>query len=102
MKEALKERGLYRDIAKDGAEAAQRALEGRDDPLMKLHWMIANRALEWLGLALMTNKEDGSERCPCCEVSSTCAGKCGTPNCGDDMIVGASNALTSLLAEAKA
>jgi len=104
-KAAIVERGLARDIAKDGAEAMRRALEGRDDPLMTLHWMLTNRALEMLGLGLMSPAADGGERCQVCELSAACAASekpCGTADCADALIPSAADFLAQQAAIASA
>lgn len=97
---AITERGLAKDIAANGEEAMQRALEGTDDPLMRLFWMISNRVLEGLGLGLLTLDENGADRCPQCEVSKACS--CEVANCADEWTASAADFIAADLTEAKA
>jgi hypothetical protein len=70
LKTAVEARGLGHLIAANGRDAAARvaadlkgAAEVDDyDPLMSAHWMIVNRVLEHMGLALMFD-----DLCPVCE-----------------------------------
>ena len=70
LREAVKARGLWQYVAKDGHAAMQNIvleLEGREreayfDPLMHAHNMIWSAALERCGLALMMG-----DKCPVCE-----------------------------------
>lgn len=104
-KDKIKAIGADHLIASSGEEAAQRAANGTDDPLMQLHWMIANRAMEALGPWLLLLNDDGTDRCPQCEFSKGCAASdqpCGDPNCADAWTEGAGNAIAQMLAEAKA
>lgn len=75
LRAAIDERGLMPLVARNGAEAVERAKEelggtatdASYDPLMGAHWMIVNRALESGGLYLMTG-----EICPVCEAIEHC------------------------------
>jgi hypothetical protein len=78
LRDAVRSRGLYDFVASSGKEAVARmaaqfedASDGKPyDPLMAAHFMIVDRALELGGLYLMTQKEDGSEYCPLCEMEA--------------------------------
>lgn len=69
-------KGMSHLIAADGKAAAKRMVEEVEgtatpdtyDPLMSCHWMIMTNALKAGGLYLMTDKSDGTEHCPLCEV----------------------------------
>ncbi len=71
LKTAIESRGLGHLIAANGRDAHARAvgeLKGENtlsdyDPLMSAHWQISSRAIEILGLGLMTG-----DYCPVCEV----------------------------------
>ena len=92
-------------LAADGQEALKRALDGNDDPLMKLNWMLTNRALEYLGIGLLAAKPDGGDYCPVCELSTSCATSkdpCGKENCADALIPSAADFLAKEAAQAKA
>lgn len=73
LKEAIKKRGLFHLVAKDGQAAVERMKEemagtqGDDnyDPLMTAHWMITGKALEMAGLYLLHG-----DLCPLCELNS--------------------------------
>lgn len=99
-KDAIAERGLDRDLATTGEEALARATAGRDDPLMKLHWMITGRATEMLGPWLLMVDEDGADRCPQCEISKACT--CGVADCADAWTPSAADALAKELAAGQA
>lgn len=82
LKQAIKSRGLFDLVARDGHEALEQAvgeLKGEPktlknfDPLMSAHWQIVNNAMETLGaiganpLALMASDPDHPEcECPIC------------------------------------
>jgi hypothetical protein len=74
LRNAIKERGIDHLGAKTGEQVIEEMkadLEGQKrpyDPLLDCHWMITCRAMELGGLYLMTQKEDGSNYCPICEV----------------------------------
>jgi hypothetical protein len=77
LKAEITSLGVADFIAQDGKEAMAQMvgdLKGETktrqnyDPLMGAYWMITNRALESGGLYLMTQDENGNERCPLCEV----------------------------------
>lgn len=93
LRAAINERGLTSLIARGGAAAAERttdefkgtATDATYDPLMACHWMITNRALEGLGLYVLTTKEDGSEYCPICEVLRRHPDPCPNGCTGDDV-----------------
>lgn len=71
LRDAIKTRGIWPLVARNGMEAAERfveELEGKAsdaswDPLMAAHWAIGGRATEILGLYIF-----GTEVCPVCEV----------------------------------
>lgn len=78
LRDAIRERGMYEFVASSGKEAASEMvaqLDGTEDPetpfdpLMSAHWGITNQVLDRAGLYVMFPKEDGSERCPLCEVA---------------------------------
>ena len=72
LREAINTRGLMPLVARNGYEAAERAVEevageandSSYDPLMACHWMILGRAMDSLGLYLL----GGDDLCPVCEV----------------------------------
>jgi len=70
LREKIRERGLYQFVAKDGAEAMQRMVEGGFDPLMSAHNRILENALSIGGLGLMVG-----DLCPLCELINQC--QCG-------------------------
>lgn len=75
IRKAINDRGMGHLGAKTGKQAMANAiteLEGRSaengfDPLMGCNNMIWSQALKILGLGLMSNNPDGSEKCPVCE-----------------------------------
>ena len=76
LRAAIHAKGMSHLGASSGEEAAERlkaeldgtATDSTFDPLMAANNMIWSRALEMGGLYLMTQKEDGTEYCPLCEV----------------------------------
>ena len=82
LKDAIKVRGLFDLVAKDGKEAMEQAkgqLEGKEqtlenfDPLMAAHWMIVSNSMEMIKgiggnpLALMMSDPEHPElECPIC------------------------------------
>lgn len=82
LRGALRLRGLYDLVAKDGAQAARDLADGRPDPLMSAHNAIVGNALGLVGLAAMAPNDDGTERCPLCYLKqlSLASPKC---ECGD-------------------
>jgi len=78
LKNAVEDKGMWHLVAKSGQEAMERTKSeiedgsqpGNFDPLMRLHWMISGRALEGLGLYLLSG-----DYCPMCEAGKCCA-KC--------------------------
>lgn len=74
LKEAIRVRGLYKFVSKSGTEAVQRLARGDEhpeetpDPLMDANMRITMMALDQGGVTLMAPNDDGSERCPLCEV----------------------------------
>src|ERR1044071_1245799 len=82
LREALKVRGLDGMVANDGAPPARDLAEGRPDPLMSAHNAIVANAMTRAWLAIMSNIDDGSERCPICFLMAAAAGcQCGAPAC---------------------
>lgn len=87
LKKAIDDRGLTRFIAKDGKTAfdltvrqLQRTDESKGDPLLNAYWAIVNNALSVIGLDLMAQNADGSDKCPIC-VLKTCG--CSDPGCAE-------------------
>lgn len=76
MKEEIDHRGLSQFIAEDGKqvvdhlmrEAQGEATVADFEPLMGCHNIIWNAAMQIIGLSLMHPKEDGSHKCPVCEL----------------------------------
>lgn len=74
MKQAVKDRGMWHLVARDGKEAvdaAVRQLEGEEnasdwDPLMAMNWNFFSAALEYGGLGVMGEDENGNQYCPLC------------------------------------
>ena len=89
--------GMGHLICEDGAEAAQRAVDGNDDPLMRCYWMITNRALEAIGLPLLVVGPNGEEPCPQCAYNEGCG--CSTPNCADEWTTSAPLSVLKWIAE---
>lgn len=100
LRSAIRERGLYDLVAKDGAIAAenlQAEAEGRDtlanyDPLMAAHWAIINNAMGAVGppnaMYLMSNDEPQADEdgrkwpvCPLCYLNQAHALTCTDPAC---------------------
>jgi hypothetical protein len=79
LKDALRERDLFRFVANDGAGATERikaqltpgapAAEGFE-PLLNANFGIFGNALQGGGLYLMGTKEDGTPYCPLCELEA--------------------------------
>jgi hypothetical protein len=75
LRAACKARGMEHLCHRGGEaalEATVRQLKNEDtpkdfDPLLQANWMIFGRALDLGGLYMMSDAEDGSERCPVCE-----------------------------------
>lgn len=89
--------GMSHLVAKDGAEAVDRAVKGEDDPLMRCYWMITNRALEAIGLDLLVVGPNGEEVCPQCAYNEGCG--CETENCADEWTKSAPEAVFRWIAE---
>jgi len=83
LRKAIEDRGMSHLIAKDGQTALENTVADLDaakqgvdppketfDPLMSSFWAINSRALECGGLYLMTQKEDGTDWCPLCELDA--------------------------------
>lgn len=79
LREAVRARGLWPLVPTSGQQAgamladqleARATSKGNFDPLMACHNMIWQRALEMIGLSLMADNEDGSERCPICFIKA--------------------------------
>lgn len=77
LRDALDARGLTHLISKDGEALTEIVMDELNgvpkqergyDPLYDANMMIWSRALQMGGLYLMTQKADGSEYCPLCEV----------------------------------
>lgn len=96
LKAKISELGLEPLVAKSGEEAAAKALEdlkraqsGDDsgmtketfDPLMGANYAIWSNALHSVGLVLMEQNEDGSDRCPLCFMQTTHDKHCTEPEC---------------------
>jgi hypothetical protein len=101
LKAEIKSHGVADFIAKDGHEAMAQVvgeLKGEEktrrnyDPLMAANMMIWNRAIQCGGLYLMTQKPDGGEYCPICEVDKH------APGVGEAWIKGASKAAVDAIA----
>lgn len=81
LRAAIKARGLDSLVSKGGEQAIAKLTSELDkgeatkdtfDPLMGAHNAILTRALDMVGLELMSPNEDGSERCPLCFLISKC------------------------------
>lgn len=74
LREAIKERGLWHLVSKNGEEAIKSVtnqIEGKEhhyDPLMAGNFAIWSNALDAGGLYLMGKDENGNEYCPLCEL----------------------------------
>ena len=80
MIQAVKDRDLYKFVARSGEEAVAAAIrELQDgevaptdwDPLMQMNWNFISKAIEFGGLYLLGVKDDGSQYCPLCEAAAT-------------------------------
>ncbi len=81
-------RGLQQFVAGNGKEAFTRQVDALEtgaassgDPLMDAFWMITNNAINVAGPYLLADREDGSERCPLCEIFVT--RKCPCESCAN-------------------
>lgn len=78
LREAIKSRGLWHLVAKDGQELLECIKADLDnkqdnkyyDPLASATWMIYGNAMKYGGLYLMSTKPDGSYYCPLCEAKT--------------------------------
>jgi hypothetical protein len=80
LREAVKTKGMWHLVSRNGEEAAERAQRLSDkkrdadpkdyDPLFDTHMMIMSNALQAGGTYLMGTKEDGSEYCCLCELDA--------------------------------
>ena len=76
LREAIRARGIYHLVAKDGESAMKRTVseingtadDSTFDPLMAAYWAITGRAMELGGLYLMGQDENKNEYCPLCEL----------------------------------
>jgi len=76
LRAAIEARGMGHLIAKSGEQAMMRVEEeliGQEtkhtfDPLMASHNMVLERALGCLGLGILAPNEDGTDKCPVCEL----------------------------------
>ncbi len=86
--------GLSKFVARDSREAiektvsslknAERGLEdgmASFEPLLNAHWAIVNNVMRFVGLELMLNNQDGTERCPLCFATSDHKAKCTKVDC---------------------
>ncbi len=86
--------GLGGFVAKDGREAMQKTVRSLEqakegaaagaaqfEPLMGAHWAIVGNAMDFVGLALMVQNEDGSDRCPICYLTADHKANCKQPEC---------------------
>ena len=72
LREAIRARGIYDMVSANGPELAERLQAGKFDPLMSAHMAIVTNAMQVVGLDIMANNEDGSERCPLCYLIGAC------------------------------
>lgn len=90
LRAALAERKLDKLIAADGMQAAADLVAGRPDPLMAAHNAILSNAVDKVGLAIMMQNDDGSERCPICYLKALSLASpqctCGDPACTPESI----------------
>jgi len=69
----IEKHGLTEFVSKSGEEAMERSpaltdpTTGIPDPLMLVTIMLTERAVMAGGSSMLMPKEDGTERCPCCE-----------------------------------
>lgn len=106
LKARVNELDMGHLVSKNPEEAMERTVKELNkeevpvDPLMRSYWMITNRALEAIGLGLMMQNEDGTDKCPQCEYNRLCG--CPTPNCADVWTQEAPEAVAQWLAEEQA
>ena len=83
LKDAIKVRGLYDQVAKSGEELVDKVVRTQTldgDPLMYAHNAIVSNALQTpAGIDIMAPNDDGTERCPLCYLALACP--CGDPTC---------------------
>lgn len=79
LRTAIEKRGMGSFIARSGEEAMAhtvREIDGETtvidfEPLMSAHWALVNLAGSIMGpLHCMVSNDDGSHRCPVCEIQS--------------------------------
>jgi hypothetical protein len=88
---SIRDRGLDQFVSTSGSVLADRMAKGIDgddtkarfDPLMGAHNAIVSNAMGFVGLALMVQNEDGSDRCPICFLDKDHKEKCQRLGCTD-------------------
>lgn len=73
LRDAIRERGMAHLVPGSGEGAAKLMHEGTPDPLMSAVLSITANAIEVFGPGVMSDKEDGTARCPICTGNEACA-----------------------------
>jgi hypothetical protein len=93
LKAAIDERGLDVYVARGGQTAAAKVTDAAQrgeftldnfDPLLGAHNRIVMHAINAVGLAVLADNADGTERCPLCYLTERHAAICKTPNCDQE------------------
>ena len=85
LRAAIADRGLDKFVSADGLAAINALVAGRPDPLLAAHNAIVGNAASKVGIAVMQQNEDGSDRCPICYLKQLSLAaprcECGDPAC---------------------
>lgn len=90
LREAIRGRGLYDMVAKSGEDVVARMTKELGDgettktsfdPLMGAHNAIVSNVMNVVGLAVMVQNDDGSDRCPLCFIQSEHDANCKQVGC---------------------
>jgi hypothetical protein len=90
LREAIKARGLWEFVAQDGDEVVRRVIDGltaeKDarsnfEPLMGAHNAIVSNAMSNVGIELLVQNEDGSDKCPICFLQNLHDTNCKDKDC---------------------
>jgi hypothetical protein len=86
LREAIRERGLYRFVAKSGPEVMGKMVADHGEaenfePLMGAHNAILSQIMRIGGIDVMMDNPDGTERCPICYANAKHKEFCTDPVC---------------------
>jgi hypothetical protein len=92
LREAIDVRGMTHLVSQSGMAAMEsmvKDLTGQAtlmdfDPLMSAHNMIVQNTMSIMGIDVLTQNEDGTDKCPICYLKAEHARTCTDPHCTAD------------------